>query len=121
MGCPNDYLMRDSMPVPPPNCQSILKLSRSGVEKTREGSKVTVLVVEKTREGSSILKLFRSEVEKTSEGSKVTVYVDKKAREVENFEAIPFPIQILIQFPSKSLSKSLSRRHIVLLGSSSSY
>ena len=60
---------------------SILKLSRSEVEETREGSKVTVSVVKKTPEGSSMLRLFRSEVEKTHEGSKVTVFaVEKRAR-----------------------------------------
>ena len=84
-----------------------MKLSHSGVEKTREGSKVTVFVVEKTREGSSILKLShsgfdargvegsrgafektrerssilklsRSGDEKTHEGSKVPVSCSKK-------------------------------------------
>ena len=44
------------------------ELSRSEVEKTRKGSKESVSVVEKTRDGLSILKLPHSGVEKRCEG-----------------------------------------------------
>ena len=52
---------------------SISKLSRSGVEETREGSKVSVSWL-KTRERSSILKLSRAGVGKTREGSSILIY-----------------------------------------------
>ena len=60
---------------------SISVVSRSGVEKTREGSKVPVFVFEKTREGWSILKPSCSGVEKTRKGSKDPVLGVEKTRE----------------------------------------